>query len=131
MLTQYSVFLYAECVNALGMESGAISDGQMTASSQYSSSYAARLSRLHLKASGGYSGGWISRYNNQNQWLMVDMGHQNTIVTAVATQGRDATNQWVKTYKLPIPSVEWRKLPVLQGTRTKCRQLRSDKLNVS
>ena len=100
MLTQYSVFLYAECVNALGMESGAISDGQMTASSQYNSYYAARLGRLHLKASGGYSGGWLSGTTNQNQWLMVDMGHQNTIVTAVATQGRDATNQWVKTYKL-------------------------------
>jgi len=82
------------------MENGAISDWQISASSQYDSLHAPRLGRLHLKASGGYTGGWAARHNDVNQWLMIDMRHQNTIVTAVATQGRNANNQWVKKYKI-------------------------------
>lgn len=83
------------------MENGAIPDRQISASSHYSSYSTPYRGRLHLKTrSGIYSGGWAAKYNDLYQWLQVDMGHQNTIVTAVATQGKDDTNQWVKKYKL-------------------------------
>ena len=100
ILKLYGLFTILECQHALGMENGAISDWQISASSQYDSLHAPRLGRLHLKASAGYTGGWAARHNDVNQWLMIDMRHQNTIVTAVATQGRNANNQWVKKYKI-------------------------------
>ena len=79
------------------MENGAIKDRQITASSRHSSYYDAYRGRLHYKASGG---GWLSYYSNTYQWLQVDFGHQNTIVTGLATQGRYAANQWVTKYRM-------------------------------
>ena len=83
----------------LGMNSGAISDAQITASSQYDINHAARQARLHFKKAGSKQGSWSARTNDFNQWLQVDLGWY-TIVTRVATQGRNAANQWVTTYRL-------------------------------
>lgn len=87
------------------MESGAISDGQISASSQFDdSSHAANKGRLRLKAGAGSTGSWVvaSADNNVNQWLQVKLGSQHTFeVTGVATQGRNGVNdQWVTEYKL-------------------------------
>ena len=35
-----------------------------------------------------------------NQWLQIDLANQHTKVTRIATQGRNAYNQWVTKYKL-------------------------------
>ena len=82
------------------MENGVILDSQITASSQYSSDYAARYGRLHSTAGGGKSGGWVSYSTNSYQWFDIDLGHPNTIVTALATQGRNGVNQWVTKYRM-------------------------------
>ena len=81
------------------MESGAITDSQITASSQWDSNHAAVQARLNFKAGGGKQGGWSALSNDQNQWLQVDLGHETTIA-AIATQGRNAHDQWVTSYKL-------------------------------
>ena len=86
-----------ECTFDLGVESGAISNGQMTASSSWDSSIVAHIGRLNGHES------WAPKFIDVHQWLQVDLGltnHNN--VTGVATQGRDSTRvkQWVKTYKL-------------------------------
>lgn len=86
------------------MESGAISDAQVTASSQQNFQYihAANHSRLHFQQNGIKAGGWSAATNNSHQWLQVDLGSHDYKVTRIATQGRHSTNyqQWVTKYKL-------------------------------
>ena len=90
-----------ECHEALGMENGAIGDGQISASSQWDNNHAAGQGRLQFKQNGGKQGAWSSRKNDQNQWLQIDMGDYHK-VTGVGTQGRDSVKykQWVTKYQL-------------------------------
>ena len=89
-----------ECPDALGVESGAISDGQINASSQYDGNHAASQGRLYFKAVPGRYGSWSAKDNDVSQWLQVDLGNPHTNVTAVATQGRNERPQWVTKYKV-------------------------------
>ena len=83
------------------MESYVISDGQISASSQWDVNHAAIQGRLNFKAGSGKRGGWSSKYNNVNQRLQIDLGDpNNTEVTGLATQGRNAYSQWVTKYKM-------------------------------
>ncbi len=81
------------------MESGAVLDSQITASSAHAVNHAAHLARLHFKGGVGIAGGWAALYNDNNQWLQVDL-QQTTRVTRIATQGRNDYAQWVEKYKL-------------------------------
>ncbi len=81
------------------MASGAITDGQITASSEHSDNHAAIQGRLNLKQTGDKRGAWSAGRNDANQWLQIDLIGQYR-VTRVAAQGRNDYNQWVKTYKL-------------------------------
>ena len=100
LLLHYNNFRAAVCMPApLGMESGAILDSQITASSIWHPNYAAQQARLHFKAGGGKSGSWSSLFNDNNQWLQVDL-QQTTRVKGIATQGKNAYSQWVTQYKL-------------------------------
>ena len=95
------LFLPAVCEKALGVESGAIKDAQITASSAYSSRHAAYNGRLNRKAGVTNSAGsWTARTSNANEWLQIDLGNHYTTVSGVATQGRNGYGQWVKQYKL-------------------------------
>ena len=83
------------------MESGAISDGQITASSQWSVQHPPSQGRLHLQNTAEQVGAWSARDMDVNQWLQVDLGNQVTAVTRVATQGRNKRHlQWVTKYNL-------------------------------
>lgn len=92
-----------ECLTPLGMESGKITDGQVTASSYYNGDdrYAPKHGRLN-KVSGlsGSLGAWAAGQKNIHQWIQVDLGVQNMAVTRVATQGRHNDEEWVISYKL-------------------------------
>ncbi|KAL9950408.1 hypothetical protein ACROYT_G042896 [Oculina patagonica] len=88
-----------ECHDALGMESGEISDGQIRASSQHAINYAAYHGRLHFQKNGGIEGAWSALTNDVNQWLQIDMIGRYK-VTRVATQGRNGFSQWVTQYQL-------------------------------
>ena len=83
----------------VGMESGAISDFQISASSQKAESYAANGARLNAKMSRVRQGGWSPVTDDLNQWLQVDLGSY-TKVTRLATQGRDGYDEWVTKYRL-------------------------------
>ena len=91
-----------ECHDALGVESGAISDGQISASSQWDEKHAASQGRLNFKAVPGKSGSWSAKDNDVSQWFQVDLGNPHTKVTALATQGRHDRpyDQWVTKYKV-------------------------------
>ena len=114
-----------ECSNALGMESGNISDDQIRASSernanhhadqcrigthyadQWDAIHYAHHGRLQLKAGGVKRGAWSAAENDVNQWLQVDLGSRFTRVTALATQGRDDYDWWVIEYKLLYSSYQ-------------------------
>ena len=71
------------------MESGAITDGQITASSQYNGNHAAAQGRLHFNTTAGKAGAWVVATRDNNQWLQIDLGSNNFTVTRVATQGRN------------------------------------------
>lgn len=92
------------------MESGEIPDSAISASSSYNAnSYPPSVGRLHFLMSGsGKYGSWAAGTNNLLQWLQVDFGDWRKI-TAVATQGRQDYNQWVKLYSLSFSydSVFW------------------------
>jgi len=88
------------CLEALGMESGAISDKQITASSQLDSKHAPFQGRLHFQVQTKKAGSWSAGINDLRQWLQVDLLSQQTKVACIATQGRHDTSQWVTKYKL-------------------------------
>lgn len=86
------------------MESGSISDGQISASSVYPShhfSHHAFQGRLHFQETWKTAGGWSAAQTNANQWLQVELGSQYW-VTRLATQGRngDRYEQWVTKFNL-------------------------------
>ena len=106
---QYIVFpeivltdvVFVECQKPLGMESGAISDGSITASSEWDAiSHGAHLARLHNTAGDGTTEAWSARTNNVYQWLQVNLGNVYTRVTGVATQGRNDYSSRVTKFKL-------------------------------
>ena len=87
------------------MESREISDVQISSSSEWNSKHAAIQGRLNFQEGGGKIGSWSARYNDQNQWLQVDLGSSKH-VTYLATQGRNSVlyNQWVTSYKMEYSS---------------------------
>ena len=89
-----------QCMDALGMESGDVPDSAITASSSYNGNSLPPTGRLHfLSAGSGKYGSWIAQTNNVYQWFQVDFGSW-TKISAVATQGRQDADQWVKTFSL-------------------------------
>ncbi|XP_070552362.1 uncharacterized protein [Ptychodera flava] len=83
---------------AVGCESGAIPDSQITASTNWAWNHISYQGRLNW-AVGGYSHSWCSGSNSVGQWLQVDIG-SSRMVTQVASQGRGDSNQWVTSYKI-------------------------------
>ena len=75
------------------MESGAITNGQISFSSQKR----INTTIVRLQHTGRT---WIADRKDYNQWLQLDLRAQNTEVTRVATQGSHQHNKWVKKYKL-------------------------------
>ena len=82
------------------MESGAISDAQVKASTEWDKNHAAIQGRLNYLAKPGKAGSWSARHNNVDQWLQIDLGSRYTKITGLATQGRNAYTQWVTKYKV-------------------------------
>ena len=82
------------------MQSGVISDGQISASSEWDGHLAATQGRLNFKHAGIKVGAWSSRTLDTKQWLQVDLGSYYTRISRVATQGRNSYDQWVTEYQL-------------------------------
>jgi len=81
------------------MENYLIKDAQITASSEHDSKHAAIQARLNFKAGGGKNGAWSAGSNDASQWIQVALdGFTN--ITGIATQGRNAVDQWVTKYQL-------------------------------
>ena len=91
------------CHEALGMEDGKITDGQISASS-WETELEAWKGRLNLKKDSGEVVSWSARVKNSKQWLQIDLGKaRDRNVTGIATQGGTnykKRNRWVTKYKL-------------------------------
>ena len=106
----------SECRQALGMQDGLISDGQISASSEYNDFHAAIFARLHIAPiTAKKAGSWTAERNDLHQWLQVDLGSQYTRVIRVATQGRHDDSYWVTRYKLQYGNDE-QKLHYYRGS---------------
>ena len=82
------------------MQSGEISDGQISASSERDSNHSASQSRLHV-INPDREGSWAAKTDDTDQWLQVDLVILHTIVTRVATQGSNGPKrEWVTKYIL-------------------------------
>ncbi|XP_039183278.1 coagulation factor V isoform X2 [Crotalus tigris] len=89
------------CSMPLGMESGAIKNSEITASSYkktWWSSWEPSLARLNLK---GRTNAWQPKVNNKDQWLQIDL-QQLTKITSIITQGATSmsTEMYVKTFSI-------------------------------
>lgn len=82
------------------MQSGVISDGQISASSEWDAHHTAIQGRLNFKQAGIKRGAWSSQILNIKQWRQVDLGSYYTRISRVATQGRNLYDQWVTVYQL-------------------------------
>ena len=80
------------------MENYKITSAQLSASSQYDNYHAPNQGRLNFKLNGRNKGAWSAKANSLSQWFQVDLGIE-TVVTYVATKGRDQVSQWVTKYK--------------------------------
>ena len=93
------VLIISDCLAPVGMESGAISDNQISASSQQGDNYGPQRGRLNMKISGVKQGGWVPLQTDLTPWIQVNLDRYIR-VTRVATQGRDGFEQWVTKYIL-------------------------------
>ena len=85
------------------MENGAISDGQITASSELKAAHAANKARLKVS-----EGTWLPLTNNGDQWLQIDLLGNDILVTRIATQGLNNPDmsKWVTSYNLQYSNDE-------------------------
>lgn len=91
-----------DCQDALGMETGGITDGQITASSAWNAVHAPFYARLHFQATTGKAGSWSAGSNDVNQWLQIDLVQKMTVTRVALAQGRNCSicYQYVRKYKL-------------------------------
>ncbi|EDO35608.1 predicted protein [Nematostella vectensis] len=83
--------------SAMGMESGAISDSAITASSFFSDNLRPFNGRLNRPSA------WASATRSPGEYIQVDLGRVTT-VTKVATQGNPGYYEWVNSYKISYSS---------------------------
>ena len=81
------------------MESTKITDGQISASTEFNAAQDATNGRLNFKAGGGKTGAWSALRNDVHQWLQVDLGAK-TEVTGIQIQGRQEADQWVTSFTI-------------------------------
>ncbi|XP_068683930.1 lactadherin-like [Montipora foliosa] len=94
----------------LGMESRAIPDSAVTASSTWGAAHEPWQARLNNAKNSQSTGSWSAGTFAVGQWLQIDLGKE-TVVTKIATQGRPsyAHLQWVSSYKilLSLDGTNW------------------------
>nr|XP_042904159.1 uncharacterized protein LOC107439698 isoform X4 [Parasteatoda tepidariorum] len=80
-----------ECTDPIGLESGALSDIQFSASSNFGPKFSPELARL------GSDTVWMSGVLDENQYIQIDFIDEANI-TGLKTRGREDIPQWVTSF---------------------------------
>ena len=105
------------CVDPLGMESGVISNNQITSSSDMSDRARAIYARFNQRGEiDGTGDAWIAATMDMNQWIEVNM-YRQTVITGVNMQGNPSSDKWVTRYKVEfsLDHVMWEYVPDEKG----------------
>lgn len=81
------------------MKSGKIPNSAISATTILNQYYGTERARLDTVKSGSYAGAWIPKTQDAGQWIEVDLG-KITKITSLATQGRQDSTQFVKSYTI-------------------------------
>uniref|UniRef100_A0A3B4BHY2 F5/8 type C domain-containing protein n=1 Tax=Periophthalmus magnuspinnatus TaxID=409849 RepID=A0A3B4BHY2_9GOBI len=91
----------------LGFESGFVTSDQISCSNQdqYSGWYSSWLSNKARLNSQGFGCAWLSRFNDQFQWIQIDL-KEVSIMSGILTQGRCDADEWITKYSLQYRTVD-------------------------
>lgn len=138
--------VYEACRSAVGIQSGAIQDSQIKASSSYDDKHLPFHARLNLTVAGS-RGGWCSATSDGLEFLEVDLrnktfvtgkycalsaiklstnvckisNHKKHFMLGVATQGQSMFDNWVTSYTLAfsLNHTDW--MPYMENHVIKVR----------
>ena len=100
------------------MESGVISDNQITSSSELNDTSTAIYARFNqLGEINSTDGAWIAATNDKNQWVEVNL-YRQTVIAGVIMQGNPSSDKWVTRYKVEfsLDHIIWEYVPDENGT---------------
>ncbi|XP_038658475.1 retinoschisin 1a [Scyliorhinus canicula] len=90
---------------ALGFESGAVTEDQISCSNeeQYTGWYSSWMPNKARINSQGFGCAWLSRYQDNQQWLQIDL-KKISVISGIITQGRCDTDEWMTKYSVQYRS---------------------------
>uniref|UniRef100_A0A673ASU8 F5/8 type C domain-containing protein n=1 Tax=Sphaeramia orbicularis TaxID=375764 RepID=A0A673ASU8_9TELE len=93
----------AECPyhKPLGFEAGSVNPDQITCSNQdqYTGWFSSWLPSKARLNSQGFGCAWLSKFQDNNQWLQIDL-KEVKVVSGILTQGRCDTDEWITKYSV-------------------------------
>uniref|UniRef100_A0A8C9RKY6 Retinoschisin 1 n=1 Tax=Scleropages formosus TaxID=113540 RepID=A0A8C9RKY6_SCLFO len=91
----------------LGFESGFVTFNQISCSNedQYTGWYSSWLPNKARLNSQGFGCAWLSKFQDSNQWLQIDL-KEVSAVSGILTQGRCDADEWVTKYSIQYRSNE-------------------------
>ncbi|CAL9701444.1 unnamed protein product [Knipowitschia caucasica] len=89
----------------LGFEAGSVSAEQITCSNQeqYTGWFSSWLPNKARLNSQGFGCAWLSKYQDNNQWLEIDL-KEVKVVSGILTQGRCDADEWITKYSIQYRS---------------------------
>ncbi|CAI5772301.1 F5/8 type C domain-containing protein [Podarcis lilfordi] len=85
----------------LGFESGAVTPDQISCSSpeQYTGWYTSWIANKARLNGQGFGCAWLSKYQDTNQWLQIDL-KEIKVISGIITQGRCDADEWMTKYSV-------------------------------
>ena len=118
LLNNCFFFVSDHCDMPLGLEDKRVHNKMMRASSYYNYWCGPWSGRLNGRRHGRYGGAWCAKRRDRHQWLQIDFGAL-TKVYRIASQGRQNSAQWVKSYSLSYSKNGYKFITYKEGGRTK------------
>lgn len=89
----------------LGFEAGSVSAEQISCSNQeqYTGWFSSWLPNKARLNSQGFGCAWLSKYQDNNQWLQIDL-REVKVVSGILTQGRCDADEWITKYSIQYRS---------------------------
>ncbi|XP_032082736.1 retinoschisin [Thamnophis elegans] len=85
----------------LGFESAAVTPDQISCSNpeQYTGWYASWMANKARLNGQGFGCAWLSKYQDTNQWLQIDL-KEIKVISGIITQGRCDADEWMTKYSV-------------------------------